>query len=676
MRSHRSTTLAVLAALLGTLGGASAARAAVTFTPCGPAGAGCATVPVPLDHSGRAPGTLNLAIARIPHGGAGPHGVFLVLAGGPGQAGNPLLGVFQGALGPALTAANLDLVTVDLRGTGASGLLRCAALHSGSGLIADTQGCARELGPNRAFFRTTDSVDDLEALRSALGVDKLTLDGTSYGTKVAEAYAVRYPTHVARLILDSVLAVDGPDSLDRPTLQAVPRVLGDACRVGGCPGRLANPAAKLAAVADGVVHRPLRARFVDRHGRRLRVTLGSGDILGLLLSGDFNPALRADLPAAAGAARRGDSAPLARLVDRAASSPGGSDRPAIRPAAPVGAVAGGRPAAPVGAAPGDASAALENDVVFIDTFCEELPLPWARSLGPLGRLKALDGVLAAQPAGAFGGFPGGIVRGDSLIQHCLFWPGDPPPPSLAGAVPDVPVLTLSGADDLRTPAEEAAGVAGAFPHATRLVAAGTGHAVLANAQTCAAPAIGSFLLGAPQVPAACGLPGVQVRIAPPVPSGLGGLSPLGARGRRGRVARAVLDTVADALREADFYGGPGASATLGGLRAGTLGVSRARLRLRGYTYVSGVAVSGTIGGTGAVVTVAARGTTGRLRIRRGRIIGTLGGAHVSGRFRLANPIVRTAGAATAATARPSVPVPAALRAARWRDDSAWLGVGS
>ena len=60
-----------------------------------------------------------------------------------------------------------------------------------------------------------DSVEDIEALRAELGVERLALLGVSYGTFVAQAYAARYPSHVERVVLDSVLDVSGWDPFYR-----------------------------------------------------------------------------------------------------------------------------------------------------------------------------------------------------------------------------------------------------------------------------------------------------------------------------------------------------------------------------------------------------------------------------------------------------------------------------
>ena len=105
--------------------------------------------------------------------------------------------------------------------------------------------CARAIGPKRRFFGTDQTVQDLDLLRRALGVDKLNLDGVSYGTFVAERYALRYPTHVARLVLDSVVPHVGINGLSVENASAVGRVLRSLCSDLPCKG---DPAEQLAFV--------------------------------------------------------------------------------------------------------------------------------------------------------------------------------------------------------------------------------------------------------------------------------------------------------------------------------------------------------------------------------------------------------------------------------------------
>src|SRR5690606_4117847 len=54
------------------------------------------------------------------------------------------------------------------------------------------------------------AVGDLDALREALGVEQWNLYGISYGTRVAQRYAARYPERVRAMILDGVVPVSLP----------------------------------------------------------------------------------------------------------------------------------------------------------------------------------------------------------------------------------------------------------------------------------------------------------------------------------------------------------------------------------------------------------------------------------------------------------------------------------
>ena len=87
--------------------------------------------------------------------------------------------------------------------------------------------CADDLGDSRRqFFTTADTVEDLEALRIALGADKLALDGISYGSYVAQRYALAHPQHVRALVLDSVVPAEGVSLLSEVSIKATRRVLG------------------------------------------------------------------------------------------------------------------------------------------------------------------------------------------------------------------------------------------------------------------------------------------------------------------------------------------------------------------------------------------------------------------------------------------------------------------
>jgi len=120
-------------------------------SPCpGVTGYTCSTLEVPLDRTGRRKGTLRLRVGAADNVNA-PRGVLLVLAGGPGQPGLPILDRF---VDTALAAEKRTyrIVVFDQRGTGA-GALDCEAMQLQMGAsdlypptAAAVRACAAKIG--------------------------------------------------------------------------------------------------------------------------------------------------------------------------------------------------------------------------------------------------------------------------------------------------------------------------------------------------------------------------------------------------------------------------------------------------------------------------------------------------------------------------------------------------
>jgi pimeloyl-ACP methyl ester carboxylesterase len=564
----------------------------------------CGRVTVPLDRSGVVPGTIGLRVRALPPTAGGTGGTpVLAIAGGPGQAAVPLLGAFASGLRPLLRSR--PLVAFDQRGTGGSGRLRCPELVSGRGSLASVIGrCATELGARRAAYTTAASVEDVEAVRSALGADRLILYAASYGTKVALTYAAAYPQHVERLVLDSVVLPEGIDPFQRSTLASIPRVLRAVC--GNDCRFTRDPAADLAALARRLARGGLRGEALDGQGRPHRVRLSEADLLGLLLNGDFDRFLRAGLPAAVHSALAGDVAPLARLAVQ------GGGAGLIAPTA-------------------------DSDAVYVATTCEDGQVPWAAGTPPAARRAAVDAAAAAIPASAFLPFDRATVRALGTADLCRGWPESPlvqPAPPL----PSTPTLILSGDDDLRTPRIDAATLAGRLPGAQLLEVPDAGHGVLfSDPSDCAQRALLAFAGGL--APQACRHRAPVVRAQPPAPRRLAAVPRLpGVPGLAGRTVAAVGLTLDDAATHliAQLVTS-GQAQPFGGLRSGSAALQRARgLRLRSYGYVPGVRVSGVVPARGARFTLTVGGRAaahGRLTFTRGRVTGVLDGVpvHVGGR---------------------------------------------
>lgn len=612
MRSRVAVTALVVAA---SLVGTASAEAALRFERKGcraESNFPCAELRVPLDRSGRVPGSVDLYVERAAadEGRAG-RGVVLAISGGPGQSATSNTGGFAGEL--LGNVGGRDVVVMDQRGTGASGALDCPELERPGDEPIDerTARCAQRLGERRSLYTTRDSVADLEALRVALGEEKVVLYGASYGTKVALGYALRHPDRVERLILDAVVEETGQDPFDRDSLAAIPRVMREICR-GECAGVTHDAARDLALLADLLDGRPLTGPVVDPRGRRRTARMTMRDLYQEVRAADALPESRARLPGLVRAAIDQDPAPLLRMVTRAGiEAPREDDLPS--------------------------AADTLSFTLQAATLCEEAPLPWSRTAGPQERDAQAAAAAAARPDTSFEPFAREAVLArdsNSLLFQCRRWPAAPEAPVLGpGPLPDVPALVLEGREDIRTPLEVGRRVAARFPRGRLLEVPKAGHVTLGH--PCAQRALRAFFADRP-VGNPCRSLRRRARVRPVPPARLYALRPSpGTRGGPGRTLRAVLLTLAD-LREVALDR-PADSVRAGGLRAGFF-VDRGDARLvRNFSYVPGVRISGAVTPddrlAGRISVHGRFASRGILTVtRRGTVAGVLGGRRVQGRL--------------------------------------------
>ena len=457
----RAALLLLMSAALATTPPPAAAARAPTCPPL--QRIRCFSVPVPLDRAGALAGTIRLRAGRI-RSRRPSRAPLIGLAGGPGQAGLPLAESYD----IVLPTAGRDLIVFDQRGTGGSGLLRCRRFERrlGKAFTTPAGSCARSLGARRSYYTSADSADDLEALRTRIRADRIALYSVSYGSRVALEYARRYPQHVERMILDSPVALDGPDSLARETLGAVARVVRAACR-SGCGGAAAHPVRDLARLTARLRRSPIR-RLVRRAGKRMAVRVDADDVLLLLVTGDLD----LDLLRAVKAALNGRSAPLVRL------------ELAARAIANAGLVSEFSPA------------------LFAATTCEESLFAWDRGADSATRRAQARAAIDATPEKALAPFDRTAAMRAGMLALCEDWPAPkralvPAPPLPTG----IPTLVLSGDLDLRTPLEIARTLASTLPRAQLVVERDVGHGVLgSDPNGCADPAVAAFLARRPLPP--------------------------------------------------------------------------------------------------------------------------------------------------------------------------------
>jgi pimeloyl-ACP methyl ester carboxylesterase len=173
------------------------------------------TVPENWQHDNGNKVILAVSILRSAVGQAKDAIVFI--AGGPG--GNSLKTVKKWLNNPVHQSH--DIIFVDMRGSGFSSPQLCPDLgRSFMEIIADdntaendiqarviaAEACKNELLKRHidiSAYNSSSMAEDLHALKAALGYDKWSVYGVSYGTRIAFEYVKRFPGDVNKLVMDS-----------------------------------------------------------------------------------------------------------------------------------------------------------------------------------------------------------------------------------------------------------------------------------------------------------------------------------------------------------------------------------------------------------------------------------------------------------------------------------------
>ncbi len=619
----------VAAAQPGSLG-FNACRSAQIFVSV--AGIECGTLVVPFDREDPAAGDIGLAVQRVPASGA-RRGVIVLLAGGPGQPALPAFEEFFAPLAHDPALRGFELVAFDQRGTGQSQGLECPESEGPfkGGISAYVGACGEALGATRAFYSSQESVEDLDALRGALGGMPLSIWAVSYGTRVAGMYALEHPQGVARMVLDSAVPVSGSSPLYSERVGALRRVLDEGiCGAGACRSFTPDAYADLVRLVEMLHKHPLRVRIHVAHGHRQQVKVTEARLLQLLLTLDLAPTVREIVPAAIAAAVHGDPAPLAQLEAGVGSESPGGESPLSSGIGPLARLL------PDGQSP-DAQAAgskqlaarapfsdeLISTTLFAATYCVENQLPWSPESAPSGRSEQMRAWLASLPASATAPFTAQAVASVSVLPWCLQWPATPAAPAAPSGISTTPTLILSGDDDLRAPFEGALRIAAGYSDADLLRVPDVGHSTVTEDRTgCAKRAMIQFLT-AGSAPSSC--PGSSEAQAVALPPASVNDVP------RAKLAGKVADATASAL---EYLFGQTVTPSAG-LLGGYCSISEHGLVLHSLSDTAGVVLGGTIhlSGTAAAPIDSARlriggRTSGELTLHGHLLAGSLAGTSV------------------------------------------------
>jgi len=340
------------------------------------------------------------------------------LAGGPGLA----------ATAGDVPWPHRELVLVDQRGTGDSHPLHCATERQGPldemYPLEMVRACRDRLArqADLAQYTTRSTVRDLEAVRAALGHERIDLLGISYGATLALAYLRAHPERVRRAVLIGVPAEGVRVPLDhginaQRTLEAV---FGDCARDPACAAAFPDLEDEWGRVLARLARAPVRITWPSpRSGEPLELTIRR-DVFGEAFRGVLGSKAW-DVPFVVHRMAAGDFAPFLERL------------------------------------------ALDQPSPFADGLYLSVSCPETVRIRPQEAEAAARGTFL------------GSYRLDQQRRACAEWPRaaeEPEPPPLRS---DAPVLLISGSRDYVTPPEGAAGFARRLPHARQLVVDGLPH---------------------------------------------------------------------------------------------------------------------------------------------------------------------------------------------------------
>lgn len=379
---------------------------------------GCGRLTVPADRGRPDLGPARLGLTRVTTPGAAADLPALVVLGDTGVDGSARAAATLAAQLPDAVLARYQVIGMDRRGAGED-LLDCAPADARAALLdagpdrrdeaamsalldrsrAIVQDCYLLLSGTLTSFKSASSADDLESLRSALGVARLNLLGIGDGADAVAGWVARHPDAVGRVVLDG----PGDPGLDDPARTEAATAAAEAafddfataCAAGpDCPLG-PDPRATVRGLLDRLTGTALPVGDGD--------TVTAGATVRAVRAVLSQPARWPELQAALAAADAGDAAGLVRLL------------------------------APIGGPQGRFDAALA-------TRCND------------SRVRATPGEAADRAADWAGRFPlFGVAAAQDLVA-CGPWPsGGPVVPATPQGNPSPPVLVLGTAHDPRTP---------------------------------------------------------------------------------------------------------------------------------------------------------------------------------------------------------------------------------
>ena len=426
----------------------------------------CTKVPRPLD-PGRPDGpTIGIQTQWVPASDGHAVGTIVAVEGGPGYPSTGSYDEYVGTFHALLKTHNL--VLVDNRGTGGSGILRCPRLQRYTGRTSGPRfaklvgACGDSLNhrfklPNGRWLHASDlygtayAVADLAAILRQLQTGPVTIYGDSYGSWFTQAFIARHPAMVRAVILDSTYYLRGLSpwyaSSAVESRRAMLRVCERSIACNQHDG--AGAVNRFARIVDQVRSAPISGDTRLAGGKRVHETITPRLLADLVQDSGSDPVILREIDASVRAALAGDDAPLLRLVAQEQAYNHGTE-----------------------------SAVYFNDPLYMAVSCTDYPQLFDMHASPRLRARQFAHAVAARPSPAFAPFTTAEWVSQSGYSQpydvCLDWPSPthtaPVEPAKSTVLPaSKPILVIGGDVDDLTPLSDVRAFAPTLGRTVRVV---------------------------------------------------------------------------------------------------------------------------------------------------------------------------------------------------------------
>jgi len=467
----------------------------------------CGTLSVPLDYAKPDGATIELSLVR--YKARDPErriGVLLANPGGPGASANDFMRIWRSIVSSELRD-RFDFVSFDPRGVGDSSPVVC---HDNlQDLVAadpdpDTEAewqeakaeskefadnCAKKYGAVLPHLGTKNVARDMDAIRVALGEEKLNYVGYSYGTSLGAVYADMFPGRIRAMVLDGGTNL----SLDFAEVNLT-QMIGferafqaylDNCKEKSCAlAKNGDPRTAVEAIIARAELKPIPSKDADRPA-------GPGEVQLGIISAMYSTFSWNSLTQALVAAQGGDGSGLVDLTDEYLQRDGSGDYPNLI----------------------EANAAVN----YVDQVCPKDPDAY-RNLGDEFAKQAPTFGRSAATAGL----------------TCAYWQAAPDAVRAPEAKGAPPILVIATTNDPATPYEWGKALSEQLDSGVLVTHRGEGHTIYAQGNKCIDSLVNAYLLtlAVPAAGTTCGTgalpPGQSATATPSSPPTEGAGTPAAA----------------------------------------------------------------------------------------------------------------------------------------------------